>query len=279
MNITEIPTNKIRPFVSRARPKEPFERMKASIEKYGLKKPIQVKDISDLPPKERGKFLYELISGEGRLTAFLELGKKTIPAIIVKTQNVDQVGLFLAENIIRKNKSWLQKAKLMHGAIKEGLSVSEIAERFFVTEPYVLRCLKILGHASGKLLEKGFFETLSLAEAIELTTLPESGQEIVIEALQEEELPPSQIPALVKKAKEATEKGQTLRKSALIKSLSETKDALKEMREVLKLKRLHWALGPQNLYHLLQDEKFQKTCKNEGVSYESFINSFEKNHL
>ena len=67
----------------------------ANIREYGLKKPITV--VHRKEPDEDGK-QFDLVCGYARLEAFIALGEKTIPAIIIKTSPEDPAQRALAEN-------------------------------------------------------------------------------------------------------------------------------------------------------------------------------------
>src|SRR5438552_15341365 len=115
--ITMVPVEEIKFFVRRSRAAAPYSRLKDSIKEMGLKIPIIVRDISSLPRVERrrqdgsgGTYRYELICGQGRLQAFRELQIDKIPAVIHDVAEAEIVGRFLAENVMRKKLSWVEKA-------------------------------------------------------------------------------------------------------------------------------------------------------------------------
>jgi len=70
-----------------------------SIATVGLKRPITV--AKRLEPDTEGKS-YDLVCGQGRMEAFVELGETIIPAIIVPAQEKDRQLMSLVENIARR---------------------------------------------------------------------------------------------------------------------------------------------------------------------------------
>jgi hypothetical protein len=81
----------------------------------------------------------------------------------------------------------------------------------------------------------------------------------------------SQIKPLVDKAKQLSRVGN-LTKAALKASLRELQIALRETHNTLKLKRLHWTLGPYKLKRLLENSpELRNTLDSEGVDYSDFL--------
>jgi ParB family transcriptional regulator, chromosome partitioning protein len=274
--ITDIDVGSIKFFVRRSRSKGAYSRLKESIRELGLKQPIHVKDISGWPPSDRarpggGHYKYELICGQGRLQAFRELGWGRIPAMVIDVAENEIVGRFLAENVMRRQLSWYDKAQLVKRDVDAGMDIDTIREKYFVTTGQVYKYLRILRQASGKLLSESEIEKLSMNQAEELTSVDAETQEIVVEVLKEEQLNTSQIKSLVKKAKRLGQEG-TLSKISLKQSLRDLQKALKEIHNRLKTKRLHWTLGPYNLKQVLQDiPELKKALEDEGIDYLEFL--------
>ena len=100
-------------------------------------------------------------------------------------------------------------------------------------------------------------------DAEELTSLEAKEQEIVIELLKEDQLGTHQLRSLVRKTKELRQSGQ-VSKAALRSSLRDLDKSLKDMRIRVKLKRLHWSLGPHNLKKLLDVPELKVALDEEG---------------
>jgi ParB/RepB/Spo0J family partition protein len=273
--IIDIPIREIRPFVSRARARAPFERMTATIREHGIHRPVWVRKI-DKPTAEDKKrgYKYERIAGEGRILSQRELGRKTVPAVIKESDSKEAVGLFLIENLLRKKQTWQQKAKLIASEVSDQKSavskqeLNRIAKKYFITPAHVAKLLRILQQASPKSRET--LDKLTVEEAETLTSLPATGQEIVIETIAEVGGQMSDVGVLVKKARELKRGGIELSKSALKQSLRRVDEDLARLRQSLKLKRLHFSLGPENVRLLLSDPVFRKALDRRGINYKKF---------
>ncbi|MGD0262970.1 MAG: ParB N-terminal domain-containing protein [Verrucomicrobiota bacterium] len=94
-----VPIDQIRILNPRPRDKRKFELIVQSIRNLGLKKPIQVSLRSETEGGEPG---YDLVCGQGRMEAFVALGHKEIPAVIVEVSKEERLLRSLAENIARR---------------------------------------------------------------------------------------------------------------------------------------------------------------------------------
>jgi ParB family chromosome partitioning protein len=94
-----IPIEQIRILNPRHRDPKKFAVIVQSIKNVGLKMPIQV---SRRPASENEAAGYDLICGQGRLEAFIALGHKEIPAIVVEISKQDLLIRSLVENIARR---------------------------------------------------------------------------------------------------------------------------------------------------------------------------------
>jgi ParB family chromosome partitioning protein len=100
--IKMIPIDQIRILNPRHRDRRKFELILESIKHLGLKKPIQ---ISRRGKGEDGEAGYDLVCGQGRIEAFLALGHKEIPAIVVQVSPEERLLRSLVENIARRHPS------------------------------------------------------------------------------------------------------------------------------------------------------------------------------
>jgi len=274
--VEQIPTDIIKFFVRRWRRESAYGRLKQSIREVGLKVPIGVRSISGRPHATRrrrrtgGHYQYELVYGQGRLQAFRELGIKAIPAVVIDVKKEEIVGRFLAENVMRRKTSWREKAELIRYDYETNdLDIDEIAKRYCITKPHAAKYLKILTGASDKTLARASENNFSLAETEKLTTLSQEGQEIVIGVMDEEGLDKSAIKDLVDQAAKLRDNGK-LTKGSLKESIQTLNQELKKCRDKLKLKRLEYALGPQHLFRLAEDEMFVAKAEDAGIDISYF---------
>lgn len=128
---------------------EAFEELKKSILSNGLIQPVTVRRITP--------FRYQMISGERRLKACLEIGYKEIPAYIIKVDSDEaMLALALIENI--------QREKL--NPIEIGLAYKRLMEDCHLTQEQIA--------------EKVGKDRTTVANAIRLLRLPKAIQDCLI---------------------------------------------------------------------------------------------------
>ena len=93
-----IRIEKIRILNPRARNQRNFGEIVRSIAQVGLKRPITVSPrISEID-----SFEYDLVCGQGRIEAFVQLGQTEIPALIIDAEESDCLVMSLVENCARR---------------------------------------------------------------------------------------------------------------------------------------------------------------------------------
>ena len=107
-NILYIPCENVKP--NPYQPRRQFDsasiaELGESIKKYGVIQPISVRKIPN-------SFDYEIVAGERRLRACIEIGLERIPAIVVKINDNDSAIIALIENLQRDCKRF--KILILH---------------------------------------------------------------------------------------------------------------------------------------------------------------------
>ena len=97
--IKMIAIERIRILNPRQRDQKKFEVIVQSIKNVGLKKPIRVSARAESEAEGPG---YDLVCGQGRIEAFVALGHKEIPAIVVDISKEERLIQSLVENIARR---------------------------------------------------------------------------------------------------------------------------------------------------------------------------------
>ena len=155
--IKTIPIDQIRFLNPRLRNRRNFQEIVQSIANVGLKRPITVSPRkSDLDSAS-----YDLVCGQGRIEAFIQLGQTEIPAIVIEAEESDCLVMSLVENCARRQHraiDLLQDISTLRG---RGYSDREIAPKIGVSVEYI--------HMIGTLLEKG---EERLVTAVESGILP-----------------------------------------------------------------------------------------------------------
>ena len=129
----------------RVRNKRVFQELVTSIATLGLKKPITVSLRGDGSG-------YDLVCGQGRLEAFIALGQKKIPAVVVQASKDDCFVMSLVENLARRHHTPLELLGEI-GSLKErGYSISEIATKTGFSNEYIYALCYLLDHGEKRLL-------------------------------------------------------------------------------------------------------------------------------
>lgn len=108
-----------------------------SIEENGLLQPVTLRKINDV--------CYEIIAGERRSRACMELGYKYIPAIVENISEEQSAVLALVENIQRKNLNFFEEAQAMENIMKlKKINQQELGEMLGKTQGAVANKLRLL---------------------------------------------------------------------------------------------------------------------------------------
>src|SRR3978361_960598 len=151
--IKTIPINEIRYLNPRVRNRRNFQEIVQSIAKVGLKRPVTVSPRKS----ETDAASYDLVCGQGRIEAFIQLGQTDIPAIVIDAEESDCLVMSLVENCARRQHraiDLLQDISTLRG---RGYSDREIAPKIGVSVEYI--------HMIGTLLEKGEERLITAVEA------------------------------------------------------------------------------------------------------------------
>jgi ParB family transcriptional regulator, chromosome partitioning protein len=151
--VKTIPIDQIRFLNPRFRNRRNFQEIVQSIANVGLKRPITV----SLRKSEADSASYDLVCGQGRIEAFIQLGQTEIPAIVIEAEESDCLVMSLVENCARRQHraiDLLQDISTLRG---RGYSDREIAPKIGVSVEYI--------HMIGTLLEKGEERLVTAVEA------------------------------------------------------------------------------------------------------------------
>lgn len=170
-SVLAIPITEINVVNHRARGKDKFKEIVASIHKLGLKKPITVTPASG----KYGEGKYDLVCGEGRMLAFQSLGESKIPAQILNLDEEDILLMSLVENMARRR---ARSAELLGeiAALKErGYTIPQISKKTNLTAKYVSGVLRLLNHGEHTLLQAVEKRRIPISVAVEIATADDEG--------------------------------------------------------------------------------------------------------
>ena len=161
-----IPVQLINILNPRERGKKKFAQIVANIAKLGLKKPITVAHVEG----KNGDARYDLVCGQGRLEAFIELGQEEIPAIVVEGSREDLMLMSLTENLARRQHSAVELVREISKLKERGYSHSQIAHKTDLDVTYVRGILQLLAKGEDRLLQAVEKGQLPVSVAITIAT-------------------------------------------------------------------------------------------------------------
>lgn len=155
--LCDIPLAEIRVANPRTRGKMRFLAIVNSIESVGLKKPITV--VRRAMAEDGTQ--YDLVCGQGRLEAFMELQQATIPANVIDATREDQYLMSLVENIARRPPSNKDLFREVIALNQRGYTPKEIASKLGRDLDYISAINRLVAH-----------DQADLAGAVEAKRLP-----------------------------------------------------------------------------------------------------------
>jgi len=163
--IIMIPIERIRVLNPRPRDKKKFEQIVQSIKNLGLKKPIQVSLRSAEEGTEPG---YDLVCGQGRMEAFLALGHKEIPAIVVEVSREERLLRSLVENMARRLPSRLALMNEIERLKAEGYNNVEIGKKLDIADGTVGGYIALKKAGEERLLDAAINGKIPLGVAMDI---------------------------------------------------------------------------------------------------------------
>lgn len=179
-----IPTERIRILNPRVRNRRNFKEMVENIARIGLKRPITVTRRADTDPTE-----YDLVCGQGRLEAFIELKQTAIPAIVVDVDESECLVMSLVENCARRQHRPIDLMREIGTLRKRGYDDRQIGNKIGVTTEYVGMIAGLLEHGEERLVSAVETGLLPLNLAIEISkTDAEGAQRALMDAYTQKKL-------------------------------------------------------------------------------------------
>jgi ParB family chromosome partitioning protein len=188
--ICKIPTDGIAVLNPRVRNKKVFNELVTSIANLGLKKPITVSRRKDGDG-------YDLVCGQGRLEAFIALGQREIPAVVIEATEEDCYVMSLVENLARRQHRPLELVQEIGALRKRGYSVPEIAAKTDFSPEYVYAICYLLEHGEERLIAAVDRGIMPHTIAMEIAKAKDSDvQRALAEAYEQGTIPGNQVLAI-----------------------------------------------------------------------------------
>lgn len=184
--IKMIPIERIRILNPRQRDQKKFEVIVQSIKNLGLKKPIQVSRRSESEAEGPG---YDLVCGQGRIEAFIALGHKEIPAIVVEISKEERLIRSLVENIARRYADPMDLLREIERLKQLGYNNVQISQKLDVSDSTVSGLLTLKRAGEERLIQAALSGKIAVWVAIDIakTDSVETQREL-LKAYQEKQL-------------------------------------------------------------------------------------------
>lgn len=160
-----IAIDRIRVLNPRHRDRKKFEVIVQSIKNLGLKKPIQVSIRCANEGDEPG---YDLVCGQGRIEAFIALGHKEIPAVIVEVSKEDRLLRSLVENIARRHPAPLAMMNEIERLKAQGYSNVQIGKKLDILDTMVAGFIALKSAGEERLLDAAINGRIPLGVAMDI---------------------------------------------------------------------------------------------------------------
>ena len=245
-----------------------------SIRAVGLKRPITVSRRVDATSD--GKH-YDLVCGQGRIEALLELGATEIPAIVTQVSREDQFLMSLIENIARRqpsNRGIFLEVKVLRD---RGYTPQVIAQKLGLDRGFISGIVNLIEHGEESLVEQVESGKLPISVAVEIARGNDDTLSIALSnAYQTGQLRGSRLAAvrrivakrsLKRKGAPPTRKNiRPVTAKALVKVYESTVSKQREL--VARAERVssNVLLLASAFRHLLLDDAFVRLLRAEGLA-------------
>jgi ParB family chromosome partitioning protein len=202
-----IPVDKVNVVNSRKRKKEQFDENVRSIGEVGLYKPILVNKRN-----LRSTGMYDLICGEGRLLAHVQLGKTHIAADVLDIDERRAYLMTLGENIARTPPRTIEFARALKEMRDYGMSWDELSAITGKTKEYIANYVRLVEQGEERLIqgvEDGVF-SLNFAMSVAQSN-NRSIQHLLMDAFDNGLVNSNNLPRVRKIIEARMEKGKALR--------------------------------------------------------------------
>jgi ParB family chromosome partitioning protein len=117
---------------------------------------------------EADSFEYDLVCGQGRIEAFVQLGQSEIPALVIDAEESDCLVMSLVENCARRQHRAIDLLADIATLRKRGYDDREIAEKIGVSQDYIRMISTLLNKGEERLVNAVEIGILPLNMAIEI---------------------------------------------------------------------------------------------------------------
>jgi len=274
--VSLVPTDRIRVLNPRVRNPRTFAEMVENIAKIGLKRPITVTRRTDTDPQE-----YDLVCGQGRLEAFIELKQKAIPAIIIDADESDCLVMSLVENCARRQHRPIDLMREIGTLRERGYNDRQIGDKIGVSPDYVGMIAGLLERGEERLVTAVETGLLPLNLAIDISkTDAEGAQRALMDAYTQKKLRGKKLAAARRLIEQREARGKKmhpkpygrdgrtrrpLTSEALVRAYQKEADRQKLLIKKAELTQGRLLFICQAFRTLLEDDHFVTLLRAEGL--------------
>jgi ParB family transcriptional regulator, chromosome partitioning protein len=183
LNVEMIPVDLINVVNPRVRNRKGFQEIVDNVAEVGLKRPITV-SRRDQPDGLH----YDLVCGQGRLEAFLALGEREIPAIVVDANPEDCMIMSLVENLAWRQHRATDLLRDIEGMKRRGYDEEEIAAKAGLSLEYTKGVIRLLETGEHRLLRAVEAGQIPVSIAVQIAGSDDAGTQRVLQPAYEDEL-------------------------------------------------------------------------------------------
>ncbi len=274
--VTLVPTDRIRVLNPRVRNPRTFADMVENIAKIGLKRPITVTRRPDTDPQE-----YDLVCGQGRLEAFIQLKQKAIPAIVIDANESDCLVMSLVENCARRQHRPIDLMREIGTLRERGYNDRQIGDKIGVSPDYVGMIAGLLERGEERLVTAVETGLLPLNLAIDISkTDAEGAQRALMDAYTQKKLRGKKLAAARRLIEQREARGKKmhpkayrrdsrnrrpLTSEALVRAYQKEADRQKLLIKKAELTQGRLLFICQAFRTLLEDDHFVTLLRAEGL--------------
>jgi ParB family transcriptional regulator, chromosome partitioning protein len=131
---------------------------------------------------------YDLVCGQGRLEAFIELGETEIPALVIQADPEESMVKSLVENCARRHHQALDLLQDIGGMKQRGYSDAEIAKKTGLSQEYVRGVGRLLAQGEQRLLRAVESGHIPISVAVEIAEADDVGIQDALQQAYEKKL-------------------------------------------------------------------------------------------
>lgn len=271
LTVQLIPISLISIVNPRVRNRESFRELVENIAALGLKKPITVTCRED-----EQRVRYDLVCGQGRLEAFVELGELEIPAFVIEGSVEDCMIKSLVENCARRQHQAIDLLHDIGGMKQRGYSDPEIAKKTGLSLEYVRGVGRLLAQGEQRLLRAVEVGHIPVSVAVQIADADDVGIQEALHQAYEKNLLRGRKLLIAKRIVEsrrrrgrgirgAVEKGAKLSSRSLVRAYREDTDRKRLLIRRADATRNRLIFIAHAMHELLGDEKFVALLKSEKL--------------